>query len=119
MHVTYFQFESRSRTTRCRVLHLFASPEHTVQLKTHDTTTHTDAHTHNTTQHSTAQNRTRHTEAKREREKSEIGGETGGEREERVLTRNRSQDHGNFLCPYIYVLLTNIHVLAHIFMCVP
>ena len=31
---------------------------------------------------------------KREREKRAIEGETGREREERVLTRNRSQDHG-------------------------
>ena len=112
--VTYFQFENRSRTTRCRVLHLFASPEHTVQLQTHDTTTHTDTHKRNTTtysntqQHSTAQHNTPHrSEEKRrkderneerqrrkgiqmrrerEREKREIGRETRGEREERVLT---------------------------------
>ena len=64
MHVTNFQFEKRSRTTRCRV-HLFASPEHTVQLQTHDTTTHTDTHT--ATHNNTAQNTPRHRSKERRR----------------------------------------------------
>ena len=57
-----FQFENWSRTTRCRVHHLFASPEHTVQLQTRDTP-HTDTHTHNTQQHSTE-----HATAQKQRE---------------------------------------------------
>ena len=60
MDVAYFQFENRSRTTRCRVLHVFASLEHTVQLQTHDTTTHTDTHTPNNTTHTP--NNTTHTQ---------------------------------------------------------
>ena len=65
VHVTNFQSENRSRTTRCRVLHLFASPEHTVQLQTHDTTTHIDTHTqHNDTQQRTT-TRTEHATAQK------------------------------------------------------
>ena len=50
----------REQQTRCRVLHLFASPEHTRLLQTHDTTTqHND--THNTTTHSHTQRHTANT----------------------------------------------------------
>ena len=66
----YFHFEKRSRTTRCRVLHLFASPEHTVQHQTHDTMTHTDTHTRNTTTHSnTAQNTPQHRSKEKEKKR--------------------------------------------------
>ena len=78
MHVTYFQFGNRSRTTRCRVLHFFASPEHTVQLQTGDTP-HIQTRTHTTTQH-----RTRHsTEAKRREEERK---ETKRDRDEKRYT---------------------------------
>ena len=45
LDLTRFQFEKRSRTTRSRFLGSFALPEHTVQLQTHDRTTHRHAHT--------------------------------------------------------------------------
>ena len=93
------------------------------KVETHDTTTHTDTHTqHNDTQqHTTTQHRTHHSaEAKRteeemeetkrdrdekrykweegrgNREKREIEGETGWEREERVLTCIRGSPIENF-----------------------
>ena len=83
MHVTYFQFENRSRTTRCRVLHLFASPEHTVQLQTHDTR-HTQTCTHNTTTHSnTQQHSTEHATAQKHKRREEEMKETKRDRGER------------------------------------
>ena len=85
-HVTNFEFEKKkSRTTRCRVLHLFASPVNTVQLRTHDTTTTTDTHNNdnNTQQHTTTQHRTRYSaEAKRRRRETVMKRDTNEKREE-------------------------------------
>ena len=85
MDVTYFQFENRSRTTRCRIsLHLntlfnsrHMTQRHT-QTRTH--TQHNHVQEHSTAQHNTAQHRTQHTEAKRREEEMK---ETKRDRDEK------------------------------------
>ena len=101
MDVTFFQFQNRSRTTRCPVLHLFASPEHTVQLQTHDTAQHSTAQhstaQHSTAQHSTAQHRPHRSKEKRRRDEKRYKLEERRGKERRARLKEKREEKARIL----------------------